>query len=495
MPQGLDVGGVVAVTVDITQSPAGTRNFGLMCAIGDSNVISGSERYRNYFSLDAVGDDFGLNAPEYAFAEVYFAQSPMPAELVIGRWIRTATAAFLQGGVLSSDEQDIGEWDTIDNGSFSITIDGDVQDLTDLDFTSATTLTNVAAVINGSLTNATIAWDGSEFIITNTLTGSSSTISYASPVSPATGTDISSQLKLTSSTSLPPVDGYDVETPLEAVVALAEITSSWYACNFASSVMPDQDDEEEIAAYIEATTPVRIYCITDQDSRTLSSTYTADISSVLKAAGYERTFTQYSSSNPYASGSLFGRYATVDFNANNTVITGFGKQEPGITYEVLTDAQAQTLKNKRANVFVLYQNNTSIIQWGTMVSNLYIDERQGIDWLVDALQTSCYNVLLTAETKVPQTDAGNGLINNQGIVPVLNQAVNNGLVAGGYWTGQGFGQIKQGQYLANGYYIYQPSIALQSAQDRADRKSVSFQVAVLLAGAIQQVAILLNISR
>jgi len=99
--------------------------------------------------------------------------------------------------------------------------------------------------------------------------------------------------------------------------------------------MPDEDDNEDIAAYIEATTPVRIFGITDQDSRALTGTYTADISSVLQAAGYTRSLTQYSSENAYAVASLIGRFSTVDYNANNTTITGFGKQEPGVTYEIL----------------------------------------------------------------------------------------------------------------------------------------------------------------
>jgi hypothetical protein len=258
--------------------------------------------------------------------------------------------------------------------------------------------------------------------------------------------------------------------------------------------MPDEDDNEDIAAYIEATTPVRIFGVNDEDSRTLSGTYTADITSVLGAAGYTRSCTQYSSENEYAVASLIGRFSTVDYNANNTTITGFGKQEPGVTYEILTASQAQVLKNKRANVFVLYQNDTSIIQWGTMVSQLYIDERMGIDWLADALQTECYNTLITSTTKIPQTDAGNNVLKGT-MIAVLNQSVNNGLVAGGTWRGSPFGTLKTGDTLPNGYYIYQPPVALQSQSDREARKSVDFQIAVLLAGAIQQVSIILNVSR
>jgi len=110
MAQGLDVSNVVSVDVNISQASAGTRNFGLLCLVGDSNVISGFERIRFYFSLDAVGDDFGLSAPEYEAATVYFSQAPKPSELAIGRWVRTATNAFLTGGVLTAEQQEIDNW-------------------------------------------------------------------------------------------------------------------------------------------------------------------------------------------------------------------------------------------------------------------------------------------------------------------------------------------------------------------------------------------------
>lgn len=74
-------------------------------------------------------------------------------------------------------------------------------------------------------------------------------------------------------------------------------------------------------------------------------------------------------------------------------------------------------------------------------------------------------------------------------------AVNNGFVAPGVWGGPAIGAIVPGQYLSTGYYIYQPPIALQSAADRAARKSPPIQAAIKLAGAVHFAFIIVSVNR
>ncbi len=170
------------------------------------------------------------------------------------------------------------------------------------------------------------------------------------------------------------------------------------------------------------------------------------------------------------------------------------KQEPGVVGEDLDQNQALTLKNKRCNVFVDYVNDTTLIQYGVMSGEAYFDEIHGTDWLQNAIQTACFNVLYLTTTKIPQTDAGVNQLTNA-IDGVCGQAVNNGLVAPGTWNGPSFGQIKTGDFLKNGYYIYAAPIALQSQSDRDARKAPPIQVAIKLAGAIQEVDVLVDVNR
>jgi hypothetical protein len=96
----------------------------------------------------------------------------------------------------------------------------------------------------------------------------------------------------------------------------------------------------------------------------------------------------------------------VNFTGNNTTITLKFKTEPGVTYETLTTAQAAAIDAINGNVYVYYANDTAIIQQGVMANGDFFDERHGLDWLQNYVQTNLYNLLYTSTTKIPQTDAG-----------------------------------------------------------------------------------------
>lgn len=491
MTQGLDVSRIVNVNVTLSPQGAAVRNFGLLLITGDSDVISGAERIRSYTDIDTIATDFGTTAPEYLAASLYFGQTPRPEEVLIGRWLRTATAGFLDGGILSPSQQLMSNWTSITNGSFNMSFDGSVEHITGLDFSAETNLNGVAAVITAALAGGTMAWDGERFIATSLTTGVSSTVSYATPE--GTGTDISTQLKLTSSTADTPVDGFDPETPLEATIALYDISSDWYIDMFAASTMPTDDDFVNIAAFIQAASISRILFITDQDSRELDATYTTSISTRLQTLQYDRSSVQYSSTNKYAMASVAGLLAGVDFDASNTTITTMFKTLPGVTAEKITETQADTLKAKRCNVYVNYSTNNAIFQYGVMAYNLYIDERQEFDWLQNAVQIAVFNLLLQSP-KVGQTDAGmTSIINTMN--SVYSQARVNGMIAPGVWNGPSFGNITTGQQLQNGFATYAPPISSQSQVDRDARISVPIQSAIKLQGAIQEVDILINVNR
>lgn len=180
-----------------------------------------------------------------------------------------------------------------------------------------------------------------------------------------------------------------------------------------------------------------------------------DIASRLKAAAFGTTCVQYSSQSPYAAVSILGRAFTVNFAGWRTTITIKFKQEPGIVAETLTQTRALTLQQKNCNVFVNYDNDTAILQEGVMCNADFFDERHGLDWLQNYVQTNYYNRLYTSSTKVPQTDEGiTDLLTN--VEASLAQGAENGLIAPGVWGGDGFGALNTGDTLTKGYYVYSP---------------------------------------
>ena len=593
----LSVSRLIRVTINLSPLAAARRSFGVLMIAGDSDVINASERYRTYTGIEGVATDFGLEAPEYKAAALYFGQSPKPQRLMIGRWIRTSSAAELVGGILTSAEQVMSLWTIISAGTLSVTINGTVQNLTGLNFTAQTNLNGVATVVTAGLSGGAVCtWDGEKFVITSGTTGegvkATGTVTFdsnptaadtltlngvvitfvasgatgsqvnigaskeataanlqvflnatvnasltvanystalnvlsieyktvgvagnayslaessaitlsgavlaggaaASTLGYATGT-ISAQMKLTSGTAIEIVAGVDAETPVECAAILANLSPAWYGLMFQASTQPTDEQSLDVSAFIEALDLRRIYGVTIVDTSVLSASVSDDLASEMKAAAYRQSFCQYSE-NAYAVASMFGRAFSVNFNANRSTITLMYKQEPGVVAEGLTETQALVLKDKRCNVFVEYVNDTAIIQYGVMSGQAWFDEVHGLDWFQDAVQNACYNLLYTSKTKIPQTDSGVNQIVNE-ISGVCDEAVNNGLVAPGEWNADGFGELERGQYLKNGYYIYAQPIALQSQAERETRVAPPIQVALKLAGAIQEMDILVDVNR
>ena len=249
-----------------------------------------------------------------------------------------------------------------------------------------------------------------------------------------------------------------------------------------------------ISAYIEAANNKHIHGVSTMEAGVISSVSTTDIAYLFSQLNYNRTVVQYSSSNPYAVSSLLGRILTVNYNANNSVITLMYKQEPGIVPETLNSTQIAALESKDANVFVAYNNNTAIIERGVATSGNFLDIITGTDWLALDIQTAVYNLLYSNTTKIPQTDAGTHLIVTT-IEGICSQAVVNGLVAPGVWNSGGFGSLNQGDYMPKGFYVYAAPVATQNPSDRAARKSVPIQVAVKLAGAIHTIDVQISVNR
>ena len=494
----LPVSSLINVSYSLGVSAAQSQSLNNHLILGNSDVIDTFQRIRTYGTLAEVVSDFGTSAPEYFAADEWFGQSPQPQQVSIGRWAATATAARIQGATISATNQAIAVWNAITSGGFTITINGgSATNISGLNFSTATNLNGVASVINTALTSASIAasvaWyaNSQSFLIKSTTTGTGSTAAFLT--APSSGTDISALLAMTSTSSgAYVVNGIAAETAVAAVANFDEsYGQTWYGLFVAGAV---DSDHLAIAAYIEGANTKHLYFINSQEAGIISSTDTTDIAYQLAQLGYNHTITQYSSTSLYAVNSLAAKALSVDYTGNNTVITNMYKQEPGVIGETLNTTQLAALQAKNCNVFVDYDltPTISIIQPGVVASGEWIDTITGADWLAIDIQNSVFNLLLTNSTKIPQTDAGVGIIVST-INQVLQQGVVNGLIAPGIWTNSGFGSLKTGDLLKTGYYTYAPKVATQAQAQRATRLCVPIQIACTFAGAIQKVNCMINL--
>jgi len=492
MLNALPVSSLVNVTVNLSPSLAQAPNLNTCLVLGTSTVIDTVSRMREYASIAQVATDFGTAAEEYLAALLWFEQAPQPETLLIGRWAKTAAAGQLIGAPVSATNQLIATWNAIATGSIRFTIDGGgPQNLAGLNFTGAANLNAVAGIINTALAGtAVVVWNAvyQRFEVTSATTGPASSVAFCLPT--GAGIDISVMLGLrAASVGAYVAPGIAAETALAAVTLFDSMFSSqWYGLAIPSAV---NADHLAVAPYIEAANPSHYYGVTSQDPNSVLASATTDIAYLLANGHFNKTTCQYSSTNPYAVMSYLARILTTNFTASNSTITLMYKQEPGITAENLTLSQAAALKAKHCNVFANFNNNTAIILNGVSCSGQYTDAVIGADWLQQQVQTNVFNLLYGSTTKIPQTDAGMHQIATQ-IEAAMITGVGNGLLAPGVWNAGGFGQLKQGDYLNKGYYVYTPPIASQSPADRSARKSVPFQVAAKFGGAVHEADVLIN---
>lgn len=490
---GLPVSGIVNVTVNLSPLAAPTRNFGAGVIVGSSDVIDTAERIRAYGNLKAFTQDFGASAPETVAATLFFSQTPQPAILYAGRFAQDPTKAVLHGGVLSVTESLPTNFTGITNGGLKLTVDGAEKALSGLNFSGITNLNGVASIIDTALVGATVVWNGVQrrFDVRSDSTGATSTLGYAT--APTSGTDISGLLKLRIGQASAPVNGVAAEKLVDAIAALVDASGDWYSAIITSSGLSNESILAA-AALIEGQDKKRTIGFTFNDTTIIDPQSTLDIGSLLNQSNLKRTYWQYSTRTPQAVASFFGRAATVDFQGSNTTIDLMFKQEPGVIAETLTVTQFNTLVAKGGNAFVRMDNSTSIIRPGNMSNREPFDTIHGLDWLENDIQTALYNALYTANTKIPQTDAGNNTLKAVS-ESRLAQAVRNGLVAPGQWNAPGFGALKTFDTLGAGFYVYVAPVATQSQADREARKGMPQQIAVKLAGAIRSVDVSIIVNR
>lgn len=496
--QGLNVSRIIRIAINLSPLAAARRVFGVICILGDSDVIDGLERIREYTSASAIAADFGAEAPETLAGNLYFAQEPRPLTATVARWLRTATAGFVKGSTLSTVQQTLATWTAIADGSFRLAIDGAAAiNITGIDLTGALNLNGVATAITAELGGAaTCTWDGSRFRITSDTTGEDSSVSYLTTATASVGTDISTMLRMTAATATSLVPGYEPETAVEAATAIADKSGLWYGLMFAAGTMPSNDALVEVGTFIETTgaTLARIFGVVETNSNVLDAETTTDLASRLMALGYTRSCVLYSSTSPYAMASFLGRAFSVDFNAKDSVLTMMFKTLPGVVAEYLTDTQATVLENKRCNVYVNYANGDAIVQHGVMSGDAWFDERHNLDWFGDALQNAFWNRMRQAKRKLPQTNSGyHELVN--AATHVCGQALNNGMIAGGQWNADAVGSLENGDPIPNGFHINAPLLEDQDQSEREQRIAPPMQIALKLAGAFHKASAVVDVNR
>jgi hypothetical protein len=480
---------VVEVDIAVGATFPPRFGFGVACLVTkEAGNIGRAERIREYLNIDGVTEDWPGDSEVVAAATAYYSQQPKPLVFKVAMRYEDDQPAELRGGSVADTPENLALFTAITDGSFAITIDGDAQDITALDFSSETTMAGVATVIEtalqavatGGYTLATCTYKDNRFRIDPGVAGSASTISFLTPVDPAAGTDISSLLQMQQGEGTT-IQGIDGETITESLDAIENVNSAWYGFGFTKEVRDGvqvnaEDAVQAAAAWAQAR--VKVFATTSNDLDSYDSVSTADIGYILSNAGYDRTITTFCSKpDLYPEFSVLGRAFTVNFSQPDSTITLKFKQLPGITPEDLTQNQKAVLDTKRINAYIVVGSSPMYAEsyMASAGQNRFFDEVHGIDWLTNAIQTNVFGYTLTRTTKVLYTDKGVAAEEQQ-VIKALDEAVFNGFIAPGTTI--------EGEFLPLGYKTVTVPVALVNQSDKEARQYNGLSFTVIGAGAL-----------
>lgn len=459
--------------VSISVSPVGVQggNFGILGFLTKSsdsatNAINPAERARAYTGLTSVGGDWAATTEVYKAATAFYSQTPEPTDFVVLMSYDTDQPASIVGGTHDTLAEIVALGST---AAFIITNETDTYTLS-LDVTGAGSLADVANIVDTGITaqGIAISYGTYGFNVVTDAAGISKTLSFASGVlSDAMGLS-QHQAKVS--------NGIAAETPVASLAAALTLGVDFVGLDVHkdmrdvayNSGSPALDSTLEIAQWAEAAK--KIFCNTSNSLSVLNPVITSDTASVLKAATLRFSLTTFSrNAGLYPSSAVFGRAASVNFDAINSTLTLNLKQLAGVIAEDLTPAEYQVLKSKNASAVIRIGKSVNAYTDSRMASGSWLDTTHGLLWLENRCETDLFNLMYQSPTKVPGTQAG---INTaKGVLEgSLQAAVRNGLCAPGY--------LADGTYLPEGYVINAVDLADVPSGDKSNRiyKGLSFKM-------------------
>ena len=471
----LEISDIVDVSAQTYAGGVARADFGrgLFLTTDDTLDAGGSGKVGVYSSLRALQAVFASDSEPYKAGSIWFAQDPHPRPLLVGRWAKSAVSTIITGGTPS----DAGDIDDLNAATFSL----GGYTLTPIDFSGAANHTAQAAALQAALrvpgtgnppldprfTDAIVTFADGAFKIEFPSHGDFGEL--------PTGT-AAVALGLSSDEGAVYRGGSDSETAVEALAAIEEINDSWYWI----MVEAAEADDTIIDISRWAAGNRKMFSAGNSQESALTKTgddpVTMDSSFAARAATLQhaRAPISWSRTADYLPVSMAARMSSVRFEQPNSLITAKFKRMPGIVPSDLTSAERDELVRKRVNHYTTYGSTPIYAEGVTPAPGMWIDIQYFLDWLVNAIETDLWN-LLVSTPKIPQTDPGMAIIQNTLEIP-FEQAVANGGLAPGILSPAMTADVQQStgnhQFdgnLTKGYLIHIGALADQSQGQRESR--------------------------
>lgn len=474
------------------------------------SLSPGVGRVRFYSTLNDVIDAYGTDGAAYEAAKDFFAQSPRPAQLAIGQIFTTPQPGAMRSGVVAA----LADFQAVNDGAFTISIDGDPQEISGMNFTSDVSYDDIALTIEtalqaigtGGYTAATVeasATTGTNvtFLITSGTSGDGSTVSELT--APTAGTDISGTntttsvyLNATSATATLFL-GYTptgIANELTLIYEAAQCQGKLPYGFVIDNVYIDTQDQLDAAAwaagqnvvlFIDTHNPLTI----DPDNTTNNAQQILNTDNKRVSGFWSDTQEDLDAQIEYKSISALAWQLSFDPNAADSDLDLSYKNGPGLTTTSVSTNDLNILGNRRTNVLTTQGAGNHVFKYNYTYSNDWkIEQVVGVDNLVNDLQVAIFTVFIQSK-KVPYTLAGQAKI-SQAIKGVGAKYERNGVAADRVIEDS---TAENGQRTIPAFSVEFPPLSSVTSADRAANILRGVVVTVQLSESIHSIVINLEV--
>lgn len=377
-------------------------------------------------NADGASDYFGSDSAEAAFARQYFSYiSPAPASqadaLQFAAWADVARPARLYGFRVTST---LAQFQAVTSGSLNIQIGENAYQITGVDLSTASSLSNVANLVAaaittaaGSNTTASVEYNAlsGSFNLTSSQTGPAEIV-----VTTSSGYDIGAMMSLQGARAISS-PGSDVQSPLDAFLAAEQITDSFGSASFGAQVTLEQ--AVPVAEYVSSEN-VKYQMYWSVNSINAQDWNAAMIGTASNALILNETSGEYKEALPMAI------MSATDYDRTNATINYMYRQ-PGVTWaaDVSTDKMADYYDNLRVNYYgqtASAGQNISFFQRGYLMGGatapLDMSVHANEQWLKAYIKAQILSLQLTV-SGVPANRDGEAMVTaivNDGVMKALN---------------------------------------------------------------------------
>ena len=453
----IPISDIIQVNIAVSPNAVAVEGFGPLLFLSKEFSPAPGEAVpvRQYTSMAAVSADFP-SGEIYKAALAWYSQKPTPKYFLVGAVTNESTTQATSGSVTASTVATLGTIKALTNGVLSINVDGIDRSTAPINFSSASDFDAVASMANAALIAAgipvTMTQVTGTFKVTTKSTGDNAIIGdvYGSAAS---------AFKLDSASSPVYVQGKDevsIGTDLNAILN-STFDFFFVAIDRKYRGSAVGDNQMTVAKWAEANE--KVFGWADSDKQILVPGAESSFKRA-KEQNLQRTLLVYDASDngdEYPEISILGRASTVNFNVANSALVLAFKQGPAIKTANLSPNQLAALERVNGNAFINVGGNTMFYN-GKMADGTWFDTVQGVSWLTAKIRANVFNLFYTSTTKIPWTETGVALVNQQ-VTLALELAVTNGLIAPGY--------DNEGTFYADGYKVLSTDMALMQSQKGA----------------------------